>query len=64
LQFQYGDQQKVDIDFTNLTFTEYYDAHNDPWMTKNLAKTAPAADLANLKAALHKWYACAGDECP
>ena len=54
----------MDIDFTNLTFTELYDASKDPWMVSNLAKTTSPATLADLKTALHKWFDCAGDECP
>jgi hypothetical protein len=47
-----------------VDFVEYYNAAADPWMMKNLAKSAPAASLAAMKAELHQWYACAGSAGP
>jgi hypothetical protein len=40
------------------------DAGEQLGLLKNLAKSAPAASLAAMKAELHQWYACAGSACP
>jgi arylsulfatase A-like enzyme len=65
-EFQTGEQNDMNIDFSNLSFVEYYNASMDPWMMTNLAvgSARPASTLALLKTELHKWYDCAGATCP
>jgi N-acetylglucosamine-6-sulfatase len=62
-EFVTGSQYKADIDFSNVSFTEYYNASADPWMTNNLAPATGASALADLKKTLHTWFNCAGDSC-
>ena len=63
-EFQTGEQNVADVNFTAVDFVEAYDAAADPWMMRNLANSTPAASLAAMSAELHRWFACAGDACP
>jgi|TARA_B110000208_G_C11533022_1_gene345024 hypothetical protein len=59
---------KANIDFTNLTMIEYFNATADPWMMNNLhTASSPAIGVAPfdaLHAELAKWFKCVGDACP
>lgn len=57
VEYQSGNQAKVDINFSNISFTELFDAAQDPWMLNNLY-SAPG-----LHSLLHQWFACAGPTC-
>ena len=62
-EFQTGDAASVELPFTSPDFVEMYDTANDEWEMKNVAKTAPADQVADLHARVQQFYHCAGDSC-
>jgi hypothetical protein len=64
-EFQSGNQQVADVNFTQVDFVEYYNLTADTWQMDNL-RDAPGTEgaQAKLKAKLHMWFDCAGDSCP
>lgn len=63
-EYQTGDLSTAKVEFDTVDFAEYYNVDADPWQMHNLAKSAPAEEIAPLHAKLHKWYKCAGASCP
>ena len=36
----------------------------DPWQVRNIAETAPKAEVAVLRKRLHELWACKAQDCP
>ena len=53
-----------DWNFDGALFTEYFDMTSDPWQIHNIADTAPASEVAELRATLHKLWTCKATDCP
>eukprot|EP01051_Picozoa_sp_SAG22_P005309 SAG22_NODE_311_length_12629_cov_20.911891_4_plen_164_part_00 len=62
-EFATGDAGFMDINFTNLSFVEFYEMETDPWMMKNKIGEA-STPKDKLHAELHRWFGCAGASCP
>ena len=62
-EFETGDQGLDWVNFTNISFVEYFELDADPWMMDNKARdrTAP---IDALHAESHAAYNCRGDACP
>ena len=64
-EYQTGDAASVELPFETPDFVEMYDtAGGDEWEMHNVAKTAPAAQVAALHEKVHTFFKCAGDSCP
>ena len=63
-EFQTGQQQQENVDFTKPDFHELYDTTKDAWMMNNLYNSTAAATLNNMHNKLHQFFTCAGDACP
>jgi len=63
-EFQTGDLSSGDVDFAGVDFKEYYDMEKDPWQMNNLANHTSQAKLESMHGMLHRWFKCAGDQCP
>lgn len=64
-EFQSGDMQWADIDFSKTDFAEFYDIPTDTWQLNNLATDPSTSDRrAKLSERLHQWYQCVGASCP
>ena len=50
--------------FDNLTTTELFDLKNDPHELTNVAASAPAAVVRELRTRLRAFYPCKGRDCP
>jgi len=62
-EFATGDQGHQNIDFQNISFIEYFNLTDDPWMMSN-QKNDPNVKSGALHKELQKWYTCKGDTCP
>ena len=63
--YQTGEQSRVDINFSNFDYVEYYDVAKDPWQMHNAINTSVGKAAATAKhAELMKWFQCAGESCP
>lgn len=63
-EFQTGNQNSKNIDFSNPDFYEFYNVTVDPWMMHNQYNNTPAATLQKHHTALIEFAHCAGDACP
>ena len=62
-EYQTGDAASVELPFVTPDFVEMYDTQHDEWEMNNVAKTAPAAQVADLHARVQQFFHCAGDTC-
>eukprot|EP00039_Didymoeca_costata_P016148 m.285816 g.285816 ORF g.285816 m.285816 type:complete len:386 (-) comp16343_c0_seq12:1048-2205(-) len=60
-EYQNGSQARMDIDFTDIAYYEYFNLTADPWEMNNLHGSV---DTSEIKQRLHMYYNCAGSECP
>ena len=69
VEYQAGNQIANNINFTKVDFIELYNVTSDPWMLENLHQNEdiipqPDIDHPTFHNELHKWFMCAGSECP
>jgi hypothetical protein len=63
-EFETGDLNRAEINFTKVDFHELYNSTADPWQMQNLYNSTSATTLTALHDALRVFASCAGDACP
>ena len=64
VEYQSGNLGSAAIEFDAVDYIEIYDYSTDKWAQQNLINSTGSAAKEAMKAELHKWYQCKGQECP